>query len=135
LALRKGRDGIVNIPEHFHNALLYEKFNFLNPDDQGRFERLTIDLSKDVNERGLAAVSWAIYLGFLTCGGEREVWSGREQVFALSQGLSAYFGCRDYRCAVEAAKCVCGPYAIKWEEAESYCLSAVLAFSNEPASL
>ncbi|KAH0788895.1 hypothetical protein GPJ56_007190 [Histomonas meleagridis] len=125
------RDGILNVPEHFHNAFLYENFLFLDPDDQGMFEKMSEDLNKDINERGLAAVSWAIYFGFLRCDEEVAKWGQYEQVLPLSAKLERYFQSTDYKNEVLAAKQRRGKYHILWEEAESYCLSAIISFSGD----
>lgn len=65
MASSSNRDGMINTPEHFHNAFLYEGFMFLDAIDQAYFEKICEDLDKDIKEKGLAAVSWAIFLGFL----------------------------------------------------------------------
>ena len=129
--LKNGRDGIVNVPEHFHNALLYEKFVFLNPEDQGEFEKMKNDLSVDIKEKGLAAVSWAIYLGFLRKGEQVVKWEPHEQIFPLSFKLLQYFHRSGFKKIVEEKKKQKEHYRILWDEAEHYCLTAVIEFSNE----
>jgi hypothetical protein len=126
-----GRDGILNVPEHFHNAFLYEGFQFLNPEDEGRFLRISADLARDIQDKGIAAVSWAIYLGFLRCDGQLARWDPHEQIFPLSTAMQSYLKCPDYLEVVEAHKGACGHFEIMWEEAESYCLSAILEFSGD----
>lgn len=56
-----GRDGLLNFPEYFHNAVLYNETNyfFINPAFQAFFLSLLRDLSGDIQRYGLAAVSWA----------------------------------------------------------------------------
>ena len=34
------RDGILNVPEHFHNAFLYQGFVFIDPEVQGSLEKM-----------------------------------------------------------------------------------------------
>ena len=135
LAKRNSRDGIVNVPEHFHNAFLYENFMFLDPEEQGRFVRISSDLAQDIEQRGLAAVSWAVYLGFLKCNGEKVVWTPHEQVFPLSKRMRAYFTDSDYTDDVKQAAATSGPYVIDWESAEQYCLSAVIEFSSDETTM
>jgi len=130
-AVRCGREGIVNVPEHFHNAMMYKKFQFLNPDYEGWFRKLQRDLARDIEERGLAQVSWAIYLGFLTCDEAPVVWEAREQVLAISGRLKAYFKSSAYRAAADRRMRSVGQFAVRWDEAESYCLAAILA-AKEP---
>jgi hypothetical protein len=131
LAASNGRDGIVNVPEHFHNAFLYEGFQFLNPDDEGTFQRMREDLAPDIAEKGLAALSWAAYLGFMRCAGEHAAWQAHEQVYPISGRLRRYFKAAEYTAAVEARKADAGRFSVEWAAAESYCLSAVLNFSPE----
>jgi hypothetical protein len=41
-----GKDGVLNLPEYYHNAVFYSPvFRFLSPQRQGRFEALRRDLS------------------------------------------------------------------------------------------
>jgi len=129
---KAGRDGIINTPEHFHNAFLYEGFFFLNPDDEGYFQRMKHDLSKDIQERGLAAVSWAIYLGFLKNSGNPVTWEGRNQAFPISNTMISYFQTPQYKDAAKDAFAKAGPFHIEWKEAESYCLSSLIEFSSSP---
>jgi hypothetical protein len=103
----------------------------LNADDEGVFQRIRDDLSEDIREKGLAAVSWAIYLGFLRSRGEHAAWAAHEQVYPISTRMKRYFKGGDYVAAVEAKKQESGPFEIEWEAAESYCLSAVLNFSSD----
>jgi hypothetical protein len=131
-ATRSGRDGIVNIPEHFHNAFLYKGFQFLNPDREGWFRKLQRDLAADIDEKGLAAVSWALYLGFLRCDGQPVRWEPQEQLFPLSERLKTYFTSREFRGAVHQAFQQVGQFSIRWEEAERYCLSAILEADITP---
>jgi hypothetical protein len=126
LAVERGRDGLVNVPEHFHNAFLYENFKFLNPDDEGRFQRLSCDLKSDIKERGLAMVSWAICLGFLRCAGEKVLWDMREQMLPLSDTLKLYFTSKQYLAAVETKRRSTGPFTIRWDQEETRTLAEVL---------
>jgi len=69
LAQKHKRDGIMNSPEHWYNAYLYSianyKFMFLNPAYEGWFRLLTASLTKEIGEKGLSAVAWAIAKGML----------------------------------------------------------------------
>lgn len=132
LANSKKRDGILNVPEHFHNAFLYENFMFLNPEDQGNFEKIGMDLAQDIKDRGLAAVSWAIYFGFLRCGDRQFKWGQYEQVYPLSAKLTKYFNSNEYKGKVKKTVNESEDFHILWDEAESYCLSAIINFSDEP---
>lgn len=137
LGLKAGKDGIINCPEHFHNAYLYSGFFFLNPEEQGAFNRLKKDLDKDIKEKSLAAVSWAIYLGFLRSGindeegetpntGNVVNWQLHEQVLPLSLKVKLYFESREYKALEQKAERESGPFSIMWNEAEKYCLINII---------
>ena len=126
LAVNEGRDGIVNNPEHFHNAYFYEGFMFLNPTDQGRFQRMIRDLKPDMKEHKLSIVSWAIYLGFLTENGKKIKWNLHEQVLPLSMSMVRYFHRWEYRKEVKRAESASGPFRINWEKAKQSALSAIM---------
>jgi hypothetical protein len=136
-AKRNGRYGIVNVPEHFHNSLLYDGrlgFKFLNPEDQGVFERMVEDLGRDIREKGMAAVSWAISLRFVSCDGDEFVWEGHEQVLPFSEAMASYFARREYRAICQAAKGQAGHFAIKWDDAERYARLAAADQATMPES-
>lgn len=130
LCIESERDGIVNTPEHFHNAFIYEGFLFLDADIEGVFRAIKRDLAPDIQTRGLAAVSWAIYLGLLRENNEPVKWKAEEQAFPLSDKLKHYFESSSYVNAVQESENSHGKYHIVWEEAESYCLAAVVEFSE-----
>ena len=97
LSRHAGREGSVNNPEHFHNAFMYENFMFLNPTDEGRFQKMKKDLDQDLRKMGLSCVSWAIYLGFLKENGKSVHWDLKEQVLPLSIRMALYFHKISYR--------------------------------------
>jgi hypothetical protein len=85
------------------------------------------DLADDIQEKGLGFVSWAIYLGFLNCGGQKTKWEVKEQMLPLSKSLHSYFRSTEYIAAVEEQKKQCPAFSIDWDMAESVSLSAILA--------
>ena len=129
------REGIVNNPEHFHNAFMYENFMFLNPSDQGRFEKMKNDLCNDLKEMGLSAVSWAIYLGFLEEKGKIVHWDLKEQVLPLSLRMAIYFHTFGYRNEFKKAYNESGPFTIDWEKARQSAMSAILKYSPSESSI
>lgn len=131
-AMIAGRDGIVNSPEHFHNAFLYENFLFLNPKDQGWFLKVCDDLKEDIQARGLAAVSWAIYLGFLRCDDQEIHWKAPDQVLPISEKLRNYFQSIKYKHEVKQAYPTFGHFHIVWEQAESYICTTLQQYSESP---
>ncbi|OHT13543.1 hypothetical protein TRFO_03282 [Tritrichomonas foetus] len=134
-AIKSKRDGIVNVPEHFHNAYGYKHFLFLNPSHQGIFERIVHDLSSDISEKGLAMVSWAIYLGFMRQGTEKYCWDPSDQVFPISRRMISYFLARKYQKESREAFKNSPGFVIDWEKAEKQCLSGILHYSESENSI
>ena len=95
--------GLMNIPQHYHNAYLYSKqmLCFI-PDDQGYLEALKRDMSK----LPLVETSEAIDDGLLrdTDSGESLAWMGKPQVMPVSPALNAYFAHQGYLTAVAEAR-------------------------------
>ncbi|OHT01553.1 hypothetical protein TRFO_31589 [Tritrichomonas foetus] len=108
------RDGIMNIPEHFHNAVMYEGFLFIDPENQARFERMENDLDQDIKEYGLAAVSWAIGIGALRLGKEKYEWNPGEQIYPLSRRTFSYFNSLDYTEKVDSFIKKLPKFEIEW---------------------
>jgi len=119
LCSRKGRDGVMNIPEHWYNAYLYSRlrwpYRFLNPVFQGFFESTAIALESDIKKRGLPDVAWAVHFGKLRCrvpvvpkdgsGDKTDIsdlppvsirWVAQEQVAAVTPKLKDYFSSKEY---------------------------------------
>ncbi|GAB4296171.1 MAG: hypothetical protein Kow0090_11220 [Myxococcota bacterium] len=96
LALRLSLEGLINIPEYLHNAVLYDRrFNFLNPETQGRLEALKRCLQKYT----LAELSWGVELGCVSEARSGRRFSGlqEEQVFPMAKELHDYFISDYYR--------------------------------------
>lgn len=56
-ARRLGMKGIVNIPDHYHNAFFYSRiFHFENPEDQARL----MAIIRDTKGKTISEVAWAI---------------------------------------------------------------------------
>lgn len=130
LAIAHHRDGISNVPEHFHNAYLYKGFLFLHPLEQGRFEKMKEDLETDIRTKSIGAVSWAVYLGFLYEDEKQIRWTPTEQVYPLSPRMLFYFNSSDFKMMVELGKSTAGHFSIRWDEAEKYCMSSILSSSQ-----
>ena len=129
-AIKANRDGIINTPEHFHNAYLYEGFYFINPEEEGEFRKLKFNLKNDIKEKGLASVSWAIYLGFLRCNNQIINWEGRNQAFPLSKKLKSYFESIEYKNLTESSFNNTGNFYIEWKDAESFIIKTLLDFNE-----
>eukprot|EP01135_Chromosphaera_perkinsii_P003120 Nk52_evm9s236 gene=Nk52_evmTU9s236 len=94
------RDGMVNVPMYFHNALLFSRyFMFLSPIFEGIFLTLVADLKEDLRRYGLPSVSNAILQGRLKLKPENErrvVWVAEEQVYPSSKRMVGYFNSEEY---------------------------------------
>ncbi|ORY49049.1 hypothetical protein BCR33DRAFT_714117 [Rhizoclosmatium globosum] len=104
LCQEKNRDALVSSPEYFHNAVMYRLggWRFLNPAFEGYLMALMEDLKTDIEEKGLAAVSWA----FQNCHvvdseGVVEVWQMHEQFLPISSRMLAYTTSPEYLRLVE----------------------------------
>jgi hypothetical protein len=97
-----GKDALLNVPEHYHNALFYEApFRFLDPTEQGRFEALRRDLAG----LGVADASFAIEQGRVRDEGDRTyAWDPGAMVAPITPALAAVVASAPYLEAVEAAR-------------------------------
>jgi hypothetical protein len=103
LAEKLGLDGILNIPEFGHNAVLYSaKFRFLRPEMEGTLEALRRDLAT----LSLARASWAVALGCVVdqTTGRPYQWPQEEQILPVSDRLAAHFESPAYGSAVAATR-------------------------------
>jgi GNAT superfamily N-acetyltransferase len=102
-----GKDGLLNLPEYFHNAVFYSAmFRFLAPARQGRFEALRRDLA------GLhvAEASAAVEAGRVReQPGNRSLrWEPGEMAAPIAAGLRDYLDSEEYAKAVAAASAAVG---------------------------
>jgi hypothetical protein len=91
--------GLLNVPEHFHNAQMYSsQFSYIDPVHEARRLAISRDL---LTENTLSKVSWAIDLDCVKENNKPFQWSGSEQVIPLDRDLKDYFSSRDYKQFVE----------------------------------
>lgn len=98
-----GKDGLLNFPEYYHNAVFYSSlFRFLSPVRQGRFEAL----GRDLAALHVAAASAAVDAGRVReePHGGVFAWEPGEMVAPLTRTLLDYLESDDYRRAVDAAR-------------------------------
>ncbi|MBN1534036.1 MAG: hypothetical protein JXA20_15305 [Spirochaetes bacterium] len=89
------RDGFLEVPDHYHNAVFYSKqFRFIDPAQEG----MLTALGRDMKGHSLADVAW----GFAT-GAVMDMDTGMpvqyvpsEQVFPLSRAMRSYFDSKQY---------------------------------------
>ncbi|MCB1146708.1 MAG: hypothetical protein KDK41_07495 [Leptospiraceae bacterium] len=100
MLIERGKlDGAANLPEFFHDAVLFaDKFQFLNPESQGIFEALLRDLGKI----GLRKLSSCIHDNLVLqkeSGKEAEMFNFKpgEMVVGNSTELKVYLSSPKYR--------------------------------------
>lgn len=93
--------GLVNTPEHFHNAQMYStQFRFLEPIYEGKRRALDRDL---LSQYSLSQVSWAIDLGCVRENDQIFKWPNHDQIIPLDRDLKDYFSSKDYRQHIQDA--------------------------------
>ncbi len=102
-ATQWGKDGLLNLPEYYHNAFFYSKaFSFIAPVRQGRFEALRRDLalvhvaqaSSAVEQGRVIEEPWGAPLH----------WEPGEMIVPVSDSVRGYLESAEYRTAVARAK-------------------------------
>jgi len=86
------KDGLMNIPEYFHNAIFYAKwFFFLDPKVQGAMEAVYEQLT--AQGRDICDISFAAYFDCLIDEktGAPFAWTPHEQILPISETLIDYF--------------------------------------------
>jgi hypothetical protein len=102
-AAQWGKDGLLNLPEYYHNAVFYAKaFSFILPVRQGRFEALRRDLSL----LHVAKASSAVEQGRVIeePWGAPLHWEPGEMIVPVSDHVRAYLDSPEYRTAVARAR-------------------------------
>ncbi len=100
MALRLKTDGLLNIPEHYHNAVFYSKhFRYFNPFTEGQF----LAMQRDLRTVGLFKAAWAVELNCVIEKNSGKIWNWftDEQVLAVSDRLAGYFESSEYQDRVE----------------------------------
>jgi hypothetical protein len=102
LASRRLRlDGVLNVPEYYHNAEMYSRaFKFVDPVFEGKRRAIERDLLK---ENDLAGISWAIDSDCVRENDEPFKWFISEQLVPLNAELKQYFKCKEYQTLVNKA--------------------------------
>ncbi len=84
-------DGIINVPEYFHTALIFSKrFVFLSPSVQALVHQISQDLWKKYR---LGVIAWASatesIINIRT--GQPQIWEPRRQIIPIHSPLRQYF--------------------------------------------
>lgn len=93
---RLNLSALMNIPEHYHNAVFYSKaFHYLDPENEARF----IALKESFPEMSLYDLTWAVERGEIVnvATGEPFKWVVGEQIVPLKRILSDVFSGKDYK--------------------------------------
>jgi hypothetical protein len=99
---RLGLDGILNVPEYFHNAQMYSRaFKFINPEYEGKRRAIERDL---LTENSLAHVSWAIDFECVRENDKPFKWFVSKQLVPLNADLKQYFKCQEYEALVKESE-------------------------------
>lgn len=96
MALRLKTDGLLNIPDHYHNAVFYSKhFKYFNPQTEGQF----LAMQRDLRMVGLFKASWAVELDCIIDenSGKQWEWFTDEQVLFVSRKMEKYFDADEYQ--------------------------------------
>lgn len=97
-------DGIVNVPEHFHTALMFSRrFKFLDARVQAIMEAISRDLW---GKYRLAVIAWACYHEAIRDihTGQTIKWNPRKQIIPLKGSLRTYFHDPEYQQLVDEQK-------------------------------
>jgi len=95
-AWRLNMAGLVNIPDHYHNAYLYTKiFHYINPDDEARLRAMM----RDMKGLSLETVAWAMVGEAIIDKetGDPVKWFVAKQITPLDNELKALFDSKIYR--------------------------------------
>lgn len=99
-AWRLNLAGLINNPEHFHNAYLYSRiFYYLSPEAQARIRAIERDLKK----YPLNVISWAFEWGAIKDFNEDKIleWPVSRQIIPLNKELKQLFDSYSYKRAVK----------------------------------
>ncbi|KAI9280275.1 hypothetical protein BC943DRAFT_340264 [Umbelopsis sp. AD052] len=119
MAREQLRDAVCVQPDHFHNALFFQRkgFIYLNPAYQAVFDVLCENLEDDIRTHGLAYVSWAIQYGYVKdCNGSAFSWQLEEQLYPVSDKLRAVFDSLAYWDIYSQYKQQCSAYFLNHQE-------------------
>ncbi len=96
ISVRLGLDGMLELPERMHNAVLYFRhFRFVQPEMQGQLTAIL----RDTRDRSLYELAWGVESGdLLDCrSGKPFRWIGAEQVLARRGPVKTWIESAAYR--------------------------------------
>ena len=95
-------DGLMNIPERYHNAAIYSKrFNYFNPETEGKL----LALKRDLHHYSLSDISWAFEWNCILNRSNHQIvrWFTDEQILGVRKSIRDYFKSKTYLKQVEEA--------------------------------
>ncbi|MBC8180852.1 hypothetical protein H8E88_06990 [candidate division KSB1 bacterium] len=96
-------DGLLNIPDHYHNAVFYSRsFKFFDPHSQGLF----LALKRDLKNYDIGQAAWSVELECVIekKSGKNWKWFTQEQILPVSKKMQNYFTSENYLRQVNDAK-------------------------------
>ncbi|MBN2366138.1 MAG: hypothetical protein EH225_09155 [Calditrichaeota bacterium] len=91
--------GLLNTPEHFHNAQMYSShFRYIDPVEEGKRLAIVRDL---LSTYKMPEISWAIDMNCVLMNDRKFEWKGSEQIIPLDRDLQEYFNDPRYLAIVE----------------------------------
>jgi hypothetical protein len=96
MCVRLNLDGVLELPERLHNAVLYfKRFRFVDPEMQG----ILTAILRDTCDRNLGDLAWGMEAGLLTHvnSGKPYRWIPREQVLARTGPILEHLESEEYR--------------------------------------
>jgi hypothetical protein len=102
VALNLEKDGILNYPQYYHNAVMYsEIFKFYNPEVYGKM----LAIKELLKNFSFSDSAWIVYSGCIIDKIKRTkfVWKSEEMILPLSQTLQNYFSSPEYNRKVQEA--------------------------------
>lgn len=92
---RLNLSGLVNVPEHFHNAHFYSKiFKYVNPETQAKFVALTRDMKNLPIYRATWAIEWECIQDKIS--NHPFEWFVDKQIVPMDVGLKRLFNGKEY---------------------------------------
>jgi hypothetical protein len=87
--------GLLNRPDHFHNAHIYSsQFRYVEPVHEAKRQAIVRDLLPDYS---LPEISWAIDLQCITENAKDFKWEGNDQIIPIDRDLKEYFNGKSYK--------------------------------------
>jgi hypothetical protein len=90
------RDGFLDMPDHFHGAMMYaKKFKFFDPVAEGSLRAIL----RDLKNYSMNDISWGVITGSICnrSNGSRFDYRPAEQIYYVSERLRGYFHAKFYK--------------------------------------